>query len=141
MHNWVRIGMTKLHGYEAPPGQAYPAEVDPGRSPLVQEMKVCFPESRRSRTLVLIPYESPYYVKQLSPAEQATYRALIAEQVRVLEKAGFASLEVGGAYEVADFNDRCHLSEQGGAKLAGDVAAKVRDLAVRLGAISPGDQP
>src|SRR5262249_2229033 len=124
-----------------PPGQPYPADVDLERSPLVREMKAGFPESRRARTLVLIPHESPHYAKQLPPAEQAAYRALISDQVRALERAGFAALEVCRDYAVADFNDRCHLSEQGGAKMAVEVAAKVRNLARRLGDVPEGGKP
>jgi hypothetical protein len=131
MRSWVQLGRDMIRGYCLLPGQ--PDVFDPARSLMCQQLWAAFPPPFRARTLLLVCHESPHYVKQLTPAEQQTYRDLVALHVRAVEMAGFASLEVGRNYGVEDFADRCHLSETGGLRLAAEVAPKVRALARQLG--------
>jgi hypothetical protein len=98
----------------------------------------CFPEAVRPRTLILVIRDSPHYVSRLHSAEQARYAATFPATVRVLEANGLSALDVGGDYSDLDYVDRCHLSEQGGRRLAAEVAPKVRDLARRLGYLKQG---
>ena len=69
--------------------------------------------------------DSPYYVERLAPDERARYRDVLRLAVACLERAGFAALEAGRGYGIEDFNDRCHLSEAGGRRLAAEVAPKL----------------
>jgi hypothetical protein len=120
-----------IRGYCLLPGQ--PDVFDPERSPMCRQLWAAFPPPFRARTLLLVCHECPHYVGQLTPAEQQTYRELAVLHVQALEKAGFASLEVGRGYGVEEFKDRCHLSETGGLRLAAEVAPKVREMARELG--------
>jgi hypothetical protein len=131
VRGWCTNGAALVSGLDA----------DPSGSPLVKNAKLCFPEPCRKRTIILAIHDSPYYVDQLERTERATYRQLFGVAVRLLERAGFTALEIGKDYSTDDFYDRCHLSEQGGARLAEDVAAKVRELAERLGYIEEGSKP
>src|SRR5207244_6152485 len=98
---------------------------DPERATLVQLFRRCFPVFLRPRSLVLSVHDSPYYVAQLTAPERADYRFCHAMMARVLEAGGFAALDVGGDFAAADYLDRCHLSEEGGRKLARRVAPKL----------------
>jgi hypothetical protein len=109
-------------------------EIDLDRSDTVLQLRACFPEDCRARTLLLIPHENPYYLAQLSPAEQALSRQYALEQVRAAEGVGLAALAVGRDFTVEDcYDGGGHYSESGGLKLAGAVAPKVREMAARLG--------
>ncbi len=139
MRGWIERGPGLIRGYALPAGA--PDVLDPARSPMCRELWAAFPGPFRARTLLLIPHDSPHYVRQLTPAEQEAYRELALRQVRILEKAGFAALEVGYGYTEEDYADRAHFSESGGLKLAGEVAAKVRQLAGELGYAEGGTVP
>jgi lysophospholipase L1-like esterase len=139
LHGWVRNGRAMIRGYHLSPGQ--PDVLDPARSPMCQELSAAFPEPFRARTLLLIHSDSPHYLKQLTPTEQEAYHDLALRQVRVLEKAGFAALEVSHGYTEEDFVDRGHLSESGGLRLAAEVAPKIREMARRLGYLGEGGKP
>jgi hypothetical protein len=106
---------------------------DYGGTILVRSYKLCFPEPARGRTLVLFNRLSPYYVKRLPADIQARHAADFVESVRALEQAGFAALELGRGYTDLDYNDHCHFSREGAAKIAADVAPKVRQMARDLG--------
>jgi hypothetical protein len=94
---------------------------------------ICFPDPFRQRTIQIVSHHNPYYVKQLTLAEQTQVGIAIATLVKRLEMVGFQSMEVGRDYSIDDFYDRCHLSEDGGRRLAAEVAPQVRALAERLG--------
>ena len=109
---------------------------------MVRQLRACFPEARRPRALVLIPHENPHYLGRLSPAEQALSRRLVLDQVRTVEVAGFAALAVGRDFTVDDCSDGGgHYTEQGGARLAAEVAPKLRDMARRLGYLGGPARP
>jgi hypothetical protein len=105
---------------------------------LARCIRDCFPEAARRRSLMLVVRDSPRYVGRLSPVEQTAYAAIFPAWVRVLEANGMAALDIAGDYSEQDFADRCHLSEQGGRRLAQDVAPRVRQLAHQLGYLSEG---
>jgi hypothetical protein len=136
IRNWLSAGRRLLPYRGAGP------EIDLERSDLVSQLRACFPEACRPRTLVLVPHENPYYLGQLAPAEQAASRQLVRDQVRAAEAVGFAALEVGRDFTVDDHYDGGgHLSEQGGHRLAAAVAPKLRDMARRLGYLGTGGAP
>jgi hypothetical protein len=85
------------------------------------------------RTLFLAVRDSPYYVKQLTPEEQGRYRGLFPHMVTALTGAGYHALDIGTDYSAWDYSDRCHLSEEGGEKLAATVAPCIRQMARQLG--------
>jgi hypothetical protein len=102
-------------------------------APVPVLLRAWFPAPCRGRTLLLVLPDSPYYVERLTPAERARYHEVLRLAVTVAEQTGFAALGAGRGYGVEDFNDRCHLSEAGGRRLAAEVAPKVRLLAKQLG--------
>ena len=113
--------------------QIGPSLYDGPQVPVPEGLRAVFPAPCRHRTLVLLCHESPYYVRRLTPEERARYRGAFAAAVPCLEDEGFAALQVGKDYTTDDYFDRCHLSEAGGRRLAGDVTVKVRQMARDLG--------
>jgi hypothetical protein len=116
-----------------PVGAREGVKLDPDLSPLARNARACFPPEVRSHSLLLVLRDSPHVVNRLEPPLKADYDWAQANAARMLELAGFASLAVGQDFTEDDFVDRCHLSEEGGRKLASKVAPKVRELAGRLG--------
>jgi hypothetical protein len=116
-------------------------EVDLERSAMVRQLRACFPPECRPRTLLLVPFENPYYLALLAPAEQALCRRLVLDQVRAAEGAGLAALAVGRDFTVDDCYDGAHYSEQGGLRLAAEVAPKIQDMARRLGYVGGRGAP
>jgi hypothetical protein len=96
-------------------------------------LRACFPAPCRARTLLAVLPDSPYYVGRLTAEEQARYWEVQRLAVAGLRRAGFATVEAGRGYGVEDFNDRCHLSEAGGRRLAAELAPPLRQLAKDLG--------
>jgi hypothetical protein len=115
------------------PGVADGPDADYSGTPLVRSWKLCFPAPARRRTLVLFSHMSPYYINRLPPDVQTRYAADFTESVRALEQAGFTALELGRGYTELDYNDSAHPSSEGAAKMATDVAPRVRQLARDLG--------
>ncbi len=124
------------------PYQGGGPEIDLAKSETAFQLRACFPADCRPRTLMLIPHENPYYLAQLSPAEQALDRQYAREQVRAAEGVGLHALAVGRDFTVDDcYDGGGHYTEQGGIKLAGEVAPKVREIARRLGYLGEGGKP
>ena len=96
-------------------------------------LHLLFPEAMREHVVLLVPHHSLYHVKQLNPEERQAYEQLCTVTVRATQAEGFATLEVGQNYGENDYSDLCHYSPSGGAKLAHQVAAKVRERAQALG--------
>jgi hypothetical protein len=92
-----------------------------------------FPPEVRPRTLLLVTWFSPYLLGRLSAEEQVCYARVSGLTRRHLERAGFPTLEVGRGYTPADYADWHHLAAPGGARLAAQVAPRVRALARQLG--------
>lgn len=96
-----------------------------------------FPDSLKSRTLLLTGRDAPYYTRQLAPEIQARDDLAFARSVAGLESLGFAAMQYGKDYDASQYGDRTHLTKSGGARLAADVAPHVRELAAKLGYIEP----
>src|SRR5581483_8679418 len=96
-------------------------------------LRACFPDACRRRTLLVVLPDSPHFVRRLTPAEQTNYREVLRLMAWGLGQAGFATLEAGRDFGVDDFFDRCHQTEEGGRKLAAEVAPKLRQMAKELG--------
>jgi hypothetical protein len=110
-----------------------PLFVGGASAPVSVGLRACFPAACRRRTLLVVLPDSPYYVNRLTPAERANYREVLRLIAWSLGEAGFATLEAGRDFGVEDFIDRCHLSEEGGRRLAAEVAPKLRQMAQDLG--------
>src|SRR5262249_24112083 len=135
LRHWIATGRGLLPELACSAGQGGPPA---DRWPLGRSLTQCFPGPVRRHTLLLVPHESPGYVRRLTPAEQTAYAALFPANVHFLQSLGFAALEVGRDYPSSAYVDRCHLSEEGGRRLAAEVAPKVRELARHLGYLGAG---
>ena len=107
-----------------------------GLEPLFRTL---FPGEARRHTLILVTTHSPYYTNQLAGADRAAYYSNCRQVSQGLEEYGFASLPVGVDWGVDDYLDLCHLSEQGGRKLADVAAVRIRSLAQQLGYVEGKD--
>jgi hypothetical protein len=96
-------------------------------------LRAWIPGPDRKRTLVLCIPENPYYVRRLGSVEQAQYAEVFTMAAASFEWGGFTAMEVCKGYSVDDYFDRVHLSEQGGRRLAGEVAPRLRRMARELG--------
>ena len=110
-------------------------------APLIRALYACFPPSARRRSLFLVLSDNPHYVERLERPARDSYRWGMAKEAEVVEAAGFAALAVGSGFPAADYIDRCHLTEEGGRRLARCVAPKVKELARRLGYLKEEARP
>jgi hypothetical protein len=104
----------------------------------IRMLQAVFPEEDRRHTLMVGVPDSPHFVRRLTSAEQAAYRATFAAAVTYFEDHGFSALAVGADWTEDDFFDRCHVGPHGSRKLAAEVAPKVRQMAEELGYLSGG---
>jgi hypothetical protein len=100
---------------------------------LPAKTKAAFTDDLGRRTLFLAIRDSPHYVNALPAADRARYRRLFPEMVQALTAAGYHAFDIGADYSEWDYNDRSHLSEAGGEKLAAEMAVRVREVARQLG--------
>jgi hypothetical protein len=117
-------------------------ESDPTRSwaGFQETARAAFPELTRPRTLLLVMWHSPLYLRELSPEDRLRYARASRQTLRRLTALGFAAMEGGKGFRPADYVDIGHLAESGGVKLAAAVAPAVRALARRLGYEQGGGQ-
>ena len=106
---------------------------NPNWSSYHRTVRCTFPEVLRPRVVLLVPHHCPVHINQLNPEERASYAGICLTTVRATEAEGLAALEVGQNYVATDFADLMHFAPSGGAKLARQVAAKVRERAQALG--------
>jgi hypothetical protein len=92
-----------------------------------------FPAAIRPRTLVLVMWPSPHYIRQFTPDQKVLHAAVARLTVEHMQKAGVQSLEIGQDHTPEDYADWVHLTEEGGAKTAEAVAPAVRAMARILG--------
>jgi lysophospholipase L1-like esterase len=92
-----------------------------------------FPERLRTRTLIVVSRNSPYYVRQLSATEQVRDDLAYRDTVAAWRALGFPATEYGADFSPEDFGDRTHLTASGGRKLAEIVAPEIRRVASQLG--------
>ena len=90
------------------------------------------PDHLKSRTLIMLSRNSPYYLKDLTADEMARENLAYQDGVAAWRAAGYASAEYGRDFEASDYGDRAHLTVRGGGKLAVVVAEKVQIIAKDL---------
>lgn len=98
------------------------------RAGLGAEIEAAFRPELRPHMLVLLDENAPVYLARLTPEERARNDAVYAGCVEVWTGHGIACAVTGDGFAPDDYIDRSHLSASGGAKLAEQVAAKVRRL-------------
>jgi lysophospholipase L1-like esterase len=91
-------------------------------SETVEQSLRALPRPLRVRSVWVTTYHSPYYTTHFTAEERLIYTRNVSAMGGVLRRAGYTSLVVGSDWNVADFADGVHLSEQGGRKLAEAVA-------------------
>jgi hypothetical protein len=109
------------------------------RAKLQREIRESMPSALRQRTVLALMRRSPFYVDQLDASERTVYDAQFKAAAHLLEHADFTPVDIGRDYSQAAFCDYCHLTEEGGRRLAHDLAPTIGALARRLGYL--GDQP
>jgi hypothetical protein len=119
---------------------AYRAQPDGGwavdaawRDQVRGTLEQALPSPLRSRTLMLVGRDSPFYRDRLSAAERARDEQAIRDTVELYRSVGYQSIDYGADFTVQDYYDRSHLTASGGQKLATAVAAEVRRLAAQRG--------
>jgi hypothetical protein len=99
---------------------------------LAKRYRQFMPTALQQRTLFVIRYESPFYRNRLTTDESKLYQGVIRRLPQVLGGDDFRVQLVGGSYTKEDYIDRSHFSEQGGRKLAVDLAPSIRAIATKL---------
>jgi hypothetical protein len=103
------------------------------------------PAALQHRTLYVFRSEGVYYLKRLPPDEQARYRAVVHRLPQAINGEDLRVQVVGENYTERDYYDRSHFSEQGGRKVAIDLAPSIRSIAEKLYGASnanlPGGKP
>lgn len=92
-----------------------------------------FPPALRSRTLIVLCANSPYYVARLTPSEQHRNDLAYADSVALWHELGHPATDYGPGFTADDFGDRTHLTASGGRKLAARLAPQIEELARKLG--------
>src|SRR5262249_37562887 len=103
---------------------------------LQRNVRQCMPEVCRRRTLVVVNHLSPYYVNQWGPLESADYFAMSTRLAQATEQTGLAVTEIGKDSPRQFYRDHCHLTIEGGWRMAEETSRKVRHLARRLGYVN-----
>ncbi len=96
-----------------------------------------FPQQLKKRTLILLGYNSPFYLSRLAADEQERNDLCFRQAAKAWEDGGYKALVYGRNYTLDDYGDRTHMTWHGGQKLARAVAVKVRDMAGELGYLRP----
>jgi hypothetical protein len=102
-----------------------------------QQSAAAFPQELKKRTLILMGYNSPFYLSRLPPDDLIRNDLSFKKAVVEWEKNGYEALAYGKDFTMDDDGDRTHLTWHGGVKLAKVVAAKVQDMSQKLGYLSP----
>ncbi len=105
----------------------------PVRNDFLAGAKRAVPDVFKSRTLVMLSRNSPFFFHMLSPAEARRDDLAYRDGAAAWREAGYASAEYGRDFLDEDFGDRTHLTASGGRKLAGITAREITALAERLG--------
>lgn len=96
-----------------------------------------FPARLKARTLIVLSPNSPYYTRQLTPAEQARDALAFRDCAAAWRNLGYGATDYGPGFKDEDFGDRTHLTATGGRKLAARLAPEIRAHAARLGYPNP----
>jgi lysophospholipase L1-like esterase len=99
----------------------------------MRSARVAIPDSFKMQTLILLTYNAPFYVNQLSKEEYSAYKFTFSQGKYWLRKAGYNSAIIGLDFTNDDFADRGHLTGSGGQKMARDIAPVIQGMAAQLG--------
>ncbi|MFZ5494453.1 MAG: hypothetical protein ACOZE5_03830 [Verrucomicrobiota bacterium] len=122
--------------YEPVPGGGWkPNEFE--RQQFRKIARAAFPAPLKRRTLIVLSPNAPYYVRQLTPAEQERDRRALADSLVEWQAQGYAAAVYGDGFTDSDFGDRTHLTASGGRKMAAQLAPAIRSLAGKLGYPAP----
>lgn len=102
-----------------------------------QYVRDAFPRPLQARTLLVLSANSPYYLRQLTAAEQARDALAFRDSLALWRGQGYAATDYGPGFTDEDYGDRTHLTVRGGRKLAARLAPEIRQLAERLGHLPP----
>jgi lysophospholipase L1-like esterase len=95
--------------------------------------RTAMPDDLKSRTIIMLSRNSPYYVKMLTPEEIKRDDLAYRDGVAAWKEAGYGAAEYGRDFAPEDYGDRTHLTASGGRRLAEIVAGEVATLAKKLG--------
>lgn len=104
----------------------------PAWDQLAETIGAAIPSSLRARTLIILTRNSPYYLNQLTLAEQDRDDLAHLLSVQVWQQGGYEAFDCGRGYTIGDYGDRIHLSSTGGEKLAAQIAGEVRRVTAKL---------
>lgn len=110
-------------------------EPPPFLGELEADARASFPESFRRQTIVSVTRMSPFHIGQLANDERRCFDRAQQSTVSLLEQLNFRALVIGADFTAEDYDDRVHLSADGGQKLALQLAPVVREVSQRLGYI------
>jgi len=99
----------------------------------IRNARTAIPDEFKRRTLVLLSYNAPYLVHELSRDEYTAYEFVYDQGKSWLKKAGYHSILVDPDLIDQDFADGVHLTPSGGERMADNVAQEVRAMAIQLG--------
>jgi hypothetical protein len=126
-HYEHQLMMTQVRSQIIAPG-------DPIWQNSIDLIEQTVPPQLRAISLGLIDLASPYYVRELTAAEQMKYSQAARHHAQILTRLGFKRVLIPSeGFSEDDYIDRIHLSVSGGQKLAAAVAPTVQEIAVDLG--------
>lgn len=99
------------------------------------------PSALYDRTLLVFRLEGVYFLDRLPPDERARYRTVAHRLPQAIAGGGLQVQLLGEDYSMRDYFDRSHFSEQGGRRVAADLAPTIRSMAARLYGINNADHP
>jgi hypothetical protein len=117
--------------FKSPDGKWAPNQ--PAHDEFRRFARRAFPDELKKRTLILISLCSPFYTNQLPPDIKLRDELAVRDTIRIWQELGYDAVPYGNLFAADDFGDRSHLTKRGGKKLADITAAKVSEMAVRLG--------
>lgn len=99
---------------------------EPVRQQLTANIDAAFTRELRPHMLMLLSQNAPYYRDQLTPLERMRDDQIYDACARLWQDRGIGCIVAGRDFEPIDYNDRTHLSTDGGRKLAALVAENIR---------------
>lgn len=98
---------------------------------LNQEISQVFHPALRSRMMILLTKNCPYYLDRMTPGERQRDAVVFDAFQKIFRANGIDSAIVGQNFQLEDYVDRCHFSPDGGRKMAGIVAEQIHQLETR----------
>ncbi len=90
------------------------------------------PDVMRDRTLYVLRMEATFFRRRLTDEQQRQYVEVSHRYRDAVRAAGLNVELVGERYVDEDYADRSHISEQGGRRLAVDLAPAIRAMSAKL---------